>query len=146
MATYVSKSSVHVSAHRDYLQSMCTNHTALLTEGHLTDLYLVSHMGGVVPVHRALILPMSPVLTSLVGEVWTPGNPTVILPVSYSAIINFVSIIYRGYCELSSDVVSSDLMDLLTILEIDQFQESLKIEEYEGTNGNNTEEKAHIYP
>ena len=78
-----------------YFSRQWASHRRLLRFGHLTDLHLVCSGGAVVPVHRLLLLPRSPLVTSLLAA--TPGSTTLLLPQVEAATVRLLlDILYSG--------------------------------------------------
>ena len=79
-------------------------HTEAQYRGESTDLTLVSQDGGELHVHRCVILPLSPLLTSLAKEqVWCCAQPRVVLAEeTLETLTAMVSLIYTGTCRLDT--------------------------------------------
>ena len=84
-------------------------HTEAQYRGESTDLTLVSQDGGELHVHRCVILPLSPLLTSLAKEqVWCCAQPRVVLAEeTLETLTAMVSLIYTGTCRLDTTTVVS---------------------------------------
>ena len=124
-------------------------HTVAQYRGESTDLTLVSQDGGEIHIHRCVILPLSPLLTSLAKEqVWCCAQPRVVLAEqSLETVTAMVSLIYTGTCRLDRTTreLVQEALDSLGInipeckLQIEDVE--YKVREHEHTFQRNPERK-----
>lgn len=105
-----------------YFLSQWSEHLSMQQAGQLTDLNLVA-AGVAVPVHQAVLLPLSSILSSLVSgpDCCCPqSTPAVILTdTDLHTVCALVLLIYSGRCYISTGLEYSRLLCLLDMLGID---------------------------
>jgi len=109
-----------------YFSSQWSDHSACQAMGLMTDMKLVGMEGGSVEVHRAVILPMCPLLTVMEKDV-TKENPTVVLEYPMELISAFVNIIYKGSAPTSTVVTILSLLELMASLGLNMPMDRLMI-------------------
>lgn len=122
----------HISTHDQtkYFLDQWTEHYFRQQAGDLTDLLLLAG-GLLVPVHQAVVLPLSPLLSQLVSPpcCWQM-LPTVSLPgIDPVSVQSLVQLVYTGRCNVSTGLKYSKLIELLESLGIDIQQTLVSLDE-----------------
>jgi hypothetical protein len=103
-----------------YFKGQWVEHLALQQRGQFTDLLLVA-AGVTVPVHQAILLPLSPLLANLVPTpcCWQTIPTVSLTNTDPDTLIALVEIVYSGRCYISTGLEYSRLLNLLETLCID---------------------------
>merc|ERR1719219_2598530 len=96
-----------------FQEMMGSHYHCLSVTGAHTDMVLVCPQEREsIRVHKALLLPLCPLLVSAALAV-APEEPTIILPdVSMEVVSAFLRILYQGHCVLSSSSPASEVAAL----------------------------------
>lgn len=121
MVTLNIRQNLFVEDSLSHFSKLWNNHQSSQASGCLADLFLVPDSGPVVPVHLAVMLPLSNHLGRLVWEARVRGeHPQLLLPgFSPSTVRSLVSLLYSGSCPQIVGTTCKDILGLAGDLGID---------------------------
>jgi len=130
MSVLLPKVRLSVPSKETYFSYLSSCYSLLQTCNYLTDLHLVSQDGVTVPVHRAVLLPVCPLLGGLLHHISMDEAATVLLPASSRSVEDMVSLLYSGHSPPMSYSHQEQLRDLIHHLGLSI---QIQIEEREDT-------------